>query len=143
MMILPFTIDDSRYCINIDNVVEVIPFVKITPIPKSSEHLKGLINFRGSLIPVFDLAYYLKQHYTNIYLSTRIIVVRDTDVPEIEFGIISEEVSETFSLDSKFQEEKINSYTAHPFIDEVFLIDFEMVHLVNLKKLITTIENYL
>ncbi|MCO5250579.1 MAG: chemotaxis protein CheW [Candidatus Kapabacteria bacterium] len=143
MMILPFTIDDSRYCINIDNVVEVIPFVKITPIPKSSEHLKGLINFRGSLIPVFDLAYYLKQHYTNIYLSTRIIVVRDTEIPEIEFGIISEEVSETFSLDSNYQEEKINSYTAHPFIDEVFLIDFEMVHLVNLKKLITTIENYL
>lgn len=142
-MILPFKIDEANYCINIDNVVEVIPFVRITPIPKSSEHLKGLINFRGSLIPVFDLAYYLKQHYANIYLSTRIIVVRDTETPEIEFGIISEVVSETFSLDSNLHEEKINSYTAHPFIDKVFLIDFELVHLVNLKKLVSTIENYL
>lgn len=142
-MILPFKIDELNYCINIDCVVEVIPFVKINPIPKSAMHLKGLVNFRGSLIPVFDLAYYLTKNNTNIYLSTRIIVVRDKNNEEIEFGILSEDVSETYSIDTSVKEEHINSYASHPFIDDVFLIDFEMVHLVNLRKLIHSLEVYL
>jgi chemotaxis signal transduction protein len=143
MTILPFKIDDANYCINIDSVVEVIPLVQINRIPKSGEHLLGLINFRGDLLPVFDLCYYLKQKYTNRYLSTRIIIVKDKINPNIEFGIVSDEVSETYDIEQSTKQENIDSYTSHPFIDEVYLIDYEMIHLMNLKKIISSLENYL
>ncbi len=143
MIVLPLKIDDANYCIDIDSVVEVIPFVNISKIPKSGEHLLGLMNFRGDLLPVFDLCYYLKQEYTNKYLSTRIIIIKDRTNSNIEFGIVSDEVSETYEIDVSTKQENIDSYASHPFIDEVYLIDYEVIHLINLKKLISSLETYL
>jgi purine-binding chemotaxis protein CheW len=51
-----FNLGDELYAADIEEVIEVRLVEKITPVPGGSPYLKGMINLRGKVIPVFDLA---------------------------------------------------------------------------------------
>ncbi|MBN2510743.1 MAG: purine-binding chemotaxis protein CheW [Spirochaetales bacterium] len=52
---LVFTIDADHYAIDISKVREIIRFESITPIRDALEYIKGVINLRGKIIPIYDL----------------------------------------------------------------------------------------
>ncbi|MDA0966317.1 MAG: chemotaxis protein CheW [Proteobacteria bacterium] len=52
---LTFTIDDSRYGVDILSVREIKVWEKPTELPNSPEYMNGVINLRGVVIPIFDL----------------------------------------------------------------------------------------
>lgn len=51
---LSFTIKEEMFAIPVTKVLEVLQRQKITRVPNSPEHVKGVINFRGEIIPVFE-----------------------------------------------------------------------------------------
>lgn len=51
----------ERYGIDIDGVREIKPFEEVTPMPATPPFWMGLVNLRGNLFPVLDLARYLGQ----------------------------------------------------------------------------------
>lgn len=55
MQLLCFSIDDDRYAITSSVVVEIIRAVAITPLPGSTPVIAGVIDVRGTVVPVFDL----------------------------------------------------------------------------------------
>lgn len=55
MQLLCFSIDDHRYGITSDVVVEIVRAVAITPLPGSTSVIAGVIDVRGMIVPVFDL----------------------------------------------------------------------------------------
>lgn len=50
-----FYLDEKLYAVSARQVVEVIPPMPVTPLPKSPEWLSGIINLRGKIISVIDL----------------------------------------------------------------------------------------
>ncbi|MBR1736849.1 MAG: purine-binding chemotaxis protein CheW [Firmicutes bacterium] len=52
---LTFLIDNEEYGIDICYVIEIIPVAAITWVPETPQFLKGIINLRGSIIPVIDV----------------------------------------------------------------------------------------
>ena len=52
---LTFTIADEEYGVPILSVQEIRGWSAITPVPKSPGELKGVMNLRGTIIPVLDL----------------------------------------------------------------------------------------
>ena len=52
---LTFRLASEIYGINILHVQEIIGMIPITSIPRTTKSLKGVINLRGKVIPVFDL----------------------------------------------------------------------------------------
>lgn len=52
---LLFSVNQENYGIPIDKVKEIIRYEPITPVHDSLEYVKGVINLRGKIIPVFDL----------------------------------------------------------------------------------------
>ena len=52
---LTFILDNETYGIPIKKVKEIIGLMEITHIPKTQQHVKGVINLRGKIIPVMDL----------------------------------------------------------------------------------------
>lgn len=52
---LLFSVRNERYGIPIEKVREIIRSEPITPVHDSLEYVKGVINLRGKVIPVFDL----------------------------------------------------------------------------------------
>ncbi len=52
---LTFIIEDEIFGIDIAHVMEIIPVPAITWMPENPEAIKGIINLRGSIIPVIDV----------------------------------------------------------------------------------------
>lgn len=52
---LTFTLDNEEYGIEILKVQEIKGFSKITPIPNAPPFVKGVVNLRGSVVPIVDL----------------------------------------------------------------------------------------
>jgi purine-binding chemotaxis protein CheW len=52
---LSFELDGGQYAIEVERVEVVLEMVPITRVPKAAPHLKGVINYRGVVIPVADL----------------------------------------------------------------------------------------
>jgi purine-binding chemotaxis protein CheW len=48
-------IGKEEYAVDILKVQEIRGYEKVTPIPRSPDYLKGVVNLRGTIIPVIDL----------------------------------------------------------------------------------------
>ena len=53
--LLTFSLGSEGYGVSILKVKEIIGMMDITPVPKTPEFIKGVINLRGKIIPVMDL----------------------------------------------------------------------------------------
>ena len=52
---LTFRLNDESYGIGVLSIREIIRLQPITPVPQMRDHVKGVINLRGKIIPVIDL----------------------------------------------------------------------------------------
>ncbi len=52
---LTFKLDDESFATEISKVREVLEYTQVTPVPRSPEFMQGVINLRGSVVPVVDL----------------------------------------------------------------------------------------
>lgn len=55
LQFVTFTVGDAGFGIHILSVLEIRGWVQETPLPNVPEYVRGVINLRGSIIPVFDL----------------------------------------------------------------------------------------
>jgi len=51
---LTFLLGTEYFAVNVHSVLEVLQHQSITPIPKTPDHILGIINFRGEILPVVD-----------------------------------------------------------------------------------------
>jgi chemotaxis-related protein WspB len=56
MLFLLFQLGEDRYALDTGRVVEVLPLVAITPIPKAPAGVAGLFNYHGRPVPAIDLS---------------------------------------------------------------------------------------
>jgi len=68
-------IDSEKYALRINEVHEIIRMQDITKIPNSEEHIKGVINLRGRIIPIISLRHRFGLPETDYTKNTRIVVV--------------------------------------------------------------------
>ncbi|MBW1707662.1 MAG: purine-binding chemotaxis protein CheW, partial [Deltaproteobacteria bacterium] len=52
---LTFSLAEEEYGIGILKIKEIIGMMPVTPVPQTPDHVKGVINLRGKVIPVIDL----------------------------------------------------------------------------------------
>jgi len=100
-LLLMFYIGDKKYAIDAKTVEEIIPLVKIEHISESTQSIIGYINYRGTMIPVIDLALRLTGKSAQKLLSTRIIVINTAHLGLDSglIGMIAEKVTETRHID--------------------------------------------
>jgi purine-binding chemotaxis protein CheW len=96
---LTFTLGQEEYGIGILKVREIIGMMEITSVPRTPEHVKGVINLRGKVIPVISLRCKFgipEEEYTD---RTCIIVVEIQGAGgAIPIGIIVDSVSEVLNI---------------------------------------------
>lgn len=97
---LTFTLGAESYGFPVLKVREIIRLCPITPVPQMPLYVKGVINLRGTVIPVFDLRAKLQFATTNYGERACIIVVQAT-LPSGEttlIGAIVDAVEEVVHL---------------------------------------------
>jgi purine-binding chemotaxis protein CheW len=72
---LKFHLAGQNYAFDVLKVHEVLSLVKITPLPSSMDFLSGVINLRGSVIPVVDLRKKFGMPKTEHTVDTSILIV--------------------------------------------------------------------
>jgi chemotaxis-related protein WspB len=76
---LVFELDTGRFALSASQVVEVLPFVDVRPIPQAPHGIAGICEFRGAPVPVVDMSLIVMGRPAPRHLSTRIVIVRCFD----------------------------------------------------------------
>ena len=96
---LTFSLDNEQYGIGILKIKEIIGMIPITPVPRTPQYVKGVINLRGKVIPVIDLRERFGMGVVNSTERTCIIVVEiEGNSGTIMMGILVDSVSEVLSI---------------------------------------------
>ena len=93
---LSFQLADETYAIEIRHVTEIVGIQKITEVPDMAEYVKGVINLRGSVIPVIDVRLRFSMGPKDYNDRTCLIVVNVNDSP---VGLVVDSVKEVISID--------------------------------------------
>jgi len=72
---LTFKLDEELYAIDVSQVREILDLTGITRVPQSADYMRGVINVRGSVIPVIDLKLKFGMQRTESSKDTRIVVM--------------------------------------------------------------------
>jgi purine-binding chemotaxis protein CheW len=93
---LCFRVSTEDYGIEISYVTEIIEILDITPVPNTNSYVKGIINLRGTIVPVIDMRSRFNQG--EIEFTDRIcIVVLSMD--DVDIGLIVDEVQEVMPIE--------------------------------------------
>ncbi|MCU0578274.1 MAG: chemotaxis protein CheW [Desulfobacterota bacterium] len=96
---LTFTLGQEEYGIGILKVREIIGMMEITSVPRTPEHVKGVINLRGKVIPVISLRCRFGIRVEDFTERTCIIVVEILGTTgAVPIGIIVDSVSEVLNI---------------------------------------------
>src|SRR4051794_6029966 len=55
LQLVAFSVGEGEYALDIMRIKEIINPVKITPVPKAPPFIEGVIELRGTILPVVDL----------------------------------------------------------------------------------------
>lgn len=96
-LLLLLAAGEQLYAIPTEAVVEVIPQVLLRPLSGAPDHLRGVFNFRGRVVPVVDVTQLIAGEPCAAYLSSRIIMIRNTgsDGQAALLGLLAERVTDT------------------------------------------------
>jgi len=97
---LTFKLNSEVFALDVATVREVLDFTTVTKIPRTPEFMRGVINLRGSVVPVVDLRLAFGMSATEKTVSTCIIVMEvrlegETTV----IGALADSVEEVIDLE--------------------------------------------
>lgn len=93
---LTFRIADETYGIPIETVAEIVGLQKITSVPDARPYVKGVINLRGTVIPVIDVRVRLAMEPLRIDERTCIVVVQ---LERTLVGLLVDRIAEVIDVD--------------------------------------------
>lgn len=101
---LTFILDGEEYGIDILQVQEIRGWSKTRAIPNAPQWLKGIIDLRGSIVPIIDLRERFHLEALEYGQNTVVIVVRfhnEKNRDQRDLGLVVDAVSEVYSVDPK------------------------------------------
>jgi chemotaxis signal transduction protein len=143
--ILTFTVGDADYAIESRRIVEVLPLVPGRAVPHVPDYIRGVITYRGSLVPLIDLGLRLAGRSPPERLSTRVIVV-EFDIPgrdgrprsadPVRVGLVAENVVAIRSVEEAAATLPIGHLREAPYLGSVLRLDGRTVQLLDVARLL-------
>lgn len=94
-MYLTFELADEGYGLEICHVTEIIGIQDVTNLPAMPEHMIGVLNLRGKVIPIIDVRLCFQLPYREYDERTCIVVV---DVKDNTVGLVVDKVNEVIDI---------------------------------------------
>ena len=136
-----FKIAKEEFGVDINKVKEIIRWEEVTRIPNTLPYIKGVINLRGNIIVVNDLAMKLGLPSKTVDDNTRILVV---EVEKNTIGMIVDSATEVMRLSGEKIREAPSMITTninHNYIEGVGLLDEKrLLTLLDLAKVLESTD---
>jgi purine-binding chemotaxis protein CheW len=102
---LTFDLDDEIFALDINSVREVLELSPITKVPRTPEHMRGVINVRGKAVPVVDMRLKFGLEQGEVTVNTCIIIIEvDHGSDSVTLGALVDSVREVIEM----QEDQID-----------------------------------
>jgi purine-binding chemotaxis protein CheW len=136
---LTFLLDDQEYGLEIFKIREIRGYAPITPIPNVPAHVRGVMNLRGTVLPVVDLR--MKFRLPPVEYNKYTVIVIAT-VAEKTVGLLVDAVSDVLMVenDSIREAPDFGSAVDTRFINGVFQSKEHLTVALNLEELLTESE---
>jgi purine-binding chemotaxis protein CheW len=97
---LTFKLGDEVFGLDISKVREVLDFTNVAKVPQTPDFMLGVINLRGSVVPVVDMRLKFGMSRTERMVNTCIIIVEvEVDGETTVLGALADSVQEVMDLD--------------------------------------------
>ncbi len=136
---LSFTLGNEEYGVDILSVQEIRSWEPVSRIPNVPFYEKGVVNLRGSIVPIIDLREKLRIKFTDYTPLTVVVVLQTTDDNKTRtMGVVVDSVSDVITI-NKTEVQKAPDFgtkVSNEFINGLISVDQRMVILLNVDKLL-------
>lgn len=132
---LSFRLANEQYGIEIKFVTEIVGQQKITEVPDMPQFVKGVINLRGSVIPVVDVRLRFKMQPRDYDDRTCVIVVESN---ETSVGLVVDTVNEVIDIpaDKVSAPPQVAQEEVKRYINGIGRLENEVIILLSIEKLL-------
>jgi purine-binding chemotaxis protein CheW len=136
---LSFTLGSEEYGVDILRVQEIRGWEPVSRIPNVPFYEKGVVNLRGSIVPIIDLREKLRLEFTEYTPLTVVVVLQTRDDNKTRtMGVIVDSVSDVITVDKTDIQDApdFGAKVSNEFINGLVSVDERMVILLNADKLL-------
>lgn len=146
---LTFKLENEEYALDVADVREVLEqrINHITKIPRTPDYLQGVINVRGSVVPVIDMRLKFNMDETVETIDTCIIVIEvlldgSRDGKTTILGLLADSVQEVIDLEPDQIEAapEVGNQLKTEFIAGIGKKDDKFIIILKINKILTTKE---
>ncbi len=135
--LLTFRISDQVFCLDIMAVRELRGWTRPTPLPHAPTYLSGVINLRGTILPVIDLATRLGLEPL-IAEPRHVVVVAEAAGQSV--GLIVEAVSDIHSVPrAALEPPPLSAEGSEACIAALALVDDRLIRIIDLRSILPDI----
>jgi len=137
--LISFRVGVQEFCVDIMAVREIRGWTAATALPRSPAFVRGVINLRGAVLPIVDLA--ARLGFDNAEPTARhVIIVAQIGAQTV--GLLVDAVSDILTVtDDVIQPTpEVASDTAKTFVRGLLAVDGRMISLIGLERLLPTLE---
>jgi len=133
--LLTFTMGDQYYAVDIMLVREIRGWTKPTPLPHAPDYMRGVINLRGTVLPILDLGARLNGQRTEATGRNVIIVV---EIADQIAGLLVDAVSDILTLNRSDMQPppELTADRNENFIETLTVVDDAMVRTLDMSALL-------
>ncbi|QJF51178.1 chemotaxis protein CheW [Roseobacter ponti] len=138
--LLTFQLADQEYSLDIMSVREIRGWTRTTPLPHAPSYMKGVINLRGTVLPVMDLSERLGLRAREQTDRNVIIVVSHDDMLT---GLLVDAVSDIIALteDDLQPPPEMQSGQGPGVVSALTLIDERMIRVLELSSVVASVQS--
>lgn len=139
MLMLLFYVGDERYALESSQVIEIIPRVILRKQHHTPEHIAGLFNYRGKIVPVIDLCQLIQGLPCPSSLSSRIIMVNYLGIDHTThlLGLMAQRVTETLNKQATDLVATGLEMSEAPYLGEMIIDEQGMIQRLRLEYLLS------
>ncbi|MFK7868391.1 MAG: chemotaxis protein CheW [Roseobacter sp.] len=137
--LLTFKLSDQEYSLDIMSVREIRGWTRTTPLPHAPSYMKGVINLRGTVLPVMDLSQRLGLKPREHTDRNVIIVVNHEDTMT---GLLVDAVSDIIAITSDDLQPppEMQSSSSPNVVSSLTLIDERMIRVLDLSSIVMSVQ---
>lgn len=133
--LIAFRIGQQEFCVDVISVREIRGWTPVTPVPQAPSFVRGIVNLRGTLLPIVDLA--ARLGYPSAEPTARHVIMVAQDGQK-NIGLLVDGVSDIFTIeeDDIQPTPDVASEMATTFVRGVIIMDKRMISLIAIENIV-------
>ncbi|MDC7125660.1 MAG: chemotaxis protein CheW [Spirochaetales bacterium] len=135
-----FEVEKELYAIDVFKIREILEVPNITKVPGMPSRIRGIINIRGSVVPVLDLKMQFGEEQTKQTQDTAVIVTEiSTDEDTFQIGIMVDAAKEVITLEKEEIEEppRLGMFIDNKYLKGMGKLGDNFVIILNIDKILS------